>query len=268
MVGRSGPSPSLAARRGVLLAFGTAAISGLAIYLNSFGVKLVSDAAVYTTAKNGVAAIVLVVARPGPGRRTRGAGAGRPEPARPGRHRDHRRQHPVRPLLQRPGHRHRADGGLHPEDDVHLGRPDGRAAPRRAARAHPGRRPRHAPRRPGAHRAADRDGLGRGRDDDRGGHDPLVDRDRHRQATPHRHLAAAPRGVADGSRPGHPRRLPGRERQARRPRRRSAPRRGCGCSSPAACWPATSRPGSPPFAWLRPRPSPACSSWRRWSPAC
>lgn len=60
MVGRSGSSPSLAARRGVLLAFGTAAISGLAIYLNSFGVKLVSDAAVYTTAKNGVAAIVLV----------------------------------------------------------------------------------------------------------------------------------------------------------------------------------------------------------------
>ena len=60
MVGRSGRSSSLAARRGVLLAFGTAAISGLAIYLNSFGVKLVSDAAVYTTAKNGVAAIVLV----------------------------------------------------------------------------------------------------------------------------------------------------------------------------------------------------------------
>jgi drug/metabolite transporter (DMT)-like permease len=44
----------------VLLAFGTAAISGLSVYLNSFGVKLVSDAAVYTTAKNGVAAIVLV----------------------------------------------------------------------------------------------------------------------------------------------------------------------------------------------------------------
>jgi len=44
----------------VLLAFGTAAISGLAVYLNSFGVKLVSDAAVYTTAKNGVAAILLV----------------------------------------------------------------------------------------------------------------------------------------------------------------------------------------------------------------
>jgi drug/metabolite transporter (DMT)-like permease len=60
MRGRSGTAMSLAARRGVLLAFGTAAISGLSVYLNSFGVKLVSDAAVYTTAKNGVAAIVLV----------------------------------------------------------------------------------------------------------------------------------------------------------------------------------------------------------------
>jgi drug/metabolite transporter (DMT)-like permease len=60
MVGQSGTLRSLAVRRGVLLAFGTAAISGLSVYLNSFGVKLVSDAAVYTTAKNGVAAIVLV----------------------------------------------------------------------------------------------------------------------------------------------------------------------------------------------------------------
>lgn len=60
MLGRSGIPVSPAARQGVLLAFGTAAISGLSVYLNSFGVKLVSDAAVYTTAKNGVAAIVLV----------------------------------------------------------------------------------------------------------------------------------------------------------------------------------------------------------------
>ena len=49
-----------AARRGAVLALGTAAISGLAVYLNAFGVKLVPDAAVYTTAKNGVAAIILV----------------------------------------------------------------------------------------------------------------------------------------------------------------------------------------------------------------
>jgi drug/metabolite transporter (DMT)-like permease len=54
------PRPHLSTQRGALLALGTAAISGLAIYLNAFGVKLVSDAAVYTTAKNGVAAIILV----------------------------------------------------------------------------------------------------------------------------------------------------------------------------------------------------------------
>ena len=80
MNGRSGTSPSLAARRGVLLAFGTAAISGLAIYLNSFGVKLVSDAAVYTTAKNGVAAIILVAL-------ALGLGAGREARALNGRNR-------------------------------------------------------------------------------------------------------------------------------------------------------------------------------------
>jgi drug/metabolite transporter (DMT)-like permease len=46
--------------RGVVLALGTAAISGLSIFVNSYGVKLVPDAAVYTTAKNGVAALILV----------------------------------------------------------------------------------------------------------------------------------------------------------------------------------------------------------------
>ena len=56
----AGERPSLNARRGAVLAFATAAISGLSIYLNSFGVKLVPDAAVYTTAKNGVAAIILI----------------------------------------------------------------------------------------------------------------------------------------------------------------------------------------------------------------
>jgi drug/metabolite transporter (DMT)-like permease len=50
----------LTAERGVALALGTAAISGLSVYLNAFGVRLVPDAAVYTTAKNGVAAIILV----------------------------------------------------------------------------------------------------------------------------------------------------------------------------------------------------------------
>jgi drug/metabolite transporter (DMT)-like permease len=80
MFRRSGPPMSLAARRGVLLALGTAAISGLAIYLNAFGVKLVSDAAVYTTAKNGVAAIVLVAL-------ALGLGAGREVRALNGRNR-------------------------------------------------------------------------------------------------------------------------------------------------------------------------------------
>jgi drug/metabolite transporter (DMT)-like permease len=56
----NGSRPLRKAERGALLAIGTAAISGLAVYLNAFGVKLVPDAAVYTTAKNGVAAIILV----------------------------------------------------------------------------------------------------------------------------------------------------------------------------------------------------------------
>jgi drug/metabolite transporter (DMT)-like permease len=46
--------------RGIALAFGTAAISALSVYVNAFGVKLVSDATVYTTAKNVVAAVILV----------------------------------------------------------------------------------------------------------------------------------------------------------------------------------------------------------------
>jgi drug/metabolite transporter (DMT)-like permease len=56
----AGERPHLNVSRGVVLALGTAAISGFSVYFNSFGVKLVPDAAVYTTAKNGVAAIVLV----------------------------------------------------------------------------------------------------------------------------------------------------------------------------------------------------------------
>jgi len=56
----TGPRSLGSRQRGVLLALGTAAISGVAVYLNAFGLKLVPDAAVYTTAKNGVAAIILV----------------------------------------------------------------------------------------------------------------------------------------------------------------------------------------------------------------
>ncbi len=56
----AGLRPRSRTERGVILAFATAAISGLSIYLNSYGVKQVPDAAVYTTAKNGVAAVLLI----------------------------------------------------------------------------------------------------------------------------------------------------------------------------------------------------------------
>jgi drug/metabolite transporter (DMT)-like permease len=45
---------------GIGLALGAALISGLAIYLNAFAVKQVPDAAMYTTLKNGVAAVILI----------------------------------------------------------------------------------------------------------------------------------------------------------------------------------------------------------------
>lgn len=57
----------LAERRGVILALGTAAISGLAVYVNAFGVKLVPDPVVYTTLKNAAAALVLVALALGAG---------------------------------------------------------------------------------------------------------------------------------------------------------------------------------------------------------
>jgi drug/metabolite transporter (DMT)-like permease len=47
-------------RRGALLALVTAAVSGVAIYLNAFAVKQVPDPAVYTTLKNGIAALALL----------------------------------------------------------------------------------------------------------------------------------------------------------------------------------------------------------------
>lgn len=48
-------------RTGLLLAAATAGISGLAVFLNSYGVRAVGDAAAYTTAKNLVAALVLLL---------------------------------------------------------------------------------------------------------------------------------------------------------------------------------------------------------------
>jgi drug/metabolite transporter (DMT)-like permease len=55
---RAGPALSL--RWGIGLAAMTALISGVAVYLNANGVKQVPDPAVYTTLKNGVAAVVLL----------------------------------------------------------------------------------------------------------------------------------------------------------------------------------------------------------------
>jgi hypothetical protein len=47
-------------RKGIGLAFMAAAISGVAVFINGYGVRAVPDATVYTTAKNLVAAVVLV----------------------------------------------------------------------------------------------------------------------------------------------------------------------------------------------------------------
>jgi drug/metabolite transporter (DMT)-like permease len=45
---------------GIALAFGAAVVSGISVFINSYGVRAVPDATVYTTAKNLVAAAVLV----------------------------------------------------------------------------------------------------------------------------------------------------------------------------------------------------------------
>jgi len=47
-------------RTGLLLALATAGISGVAVFLNGYGVKAFGNASVYTTAKNVVAAFVLL----------------------------------------------------------------------------------------------------------------------------------------------------------------------------------------------------------------
>jgi drug/metabolite transporter (DMT)-like permease len=47
-------------RWGVILALATAFISGVSIYVNAFAVKQLPDPAVYTTLKNGVAALLLI----------------------------------------------------------------------------------------------------------------------------------------------------------------------------------------------------------------
>jgi len=57
----SATRPNATRRTGLLLALGTACISGVAIFLNSYGVKAFGDASTYTTAKNVVAARVLIL---------------------------------------------------------------------------------------------------------------------------------------------------------------------------------------------------------------
>ncbi|MBO0868133.1 MAG: DMT family transporter [Micromonosporaceae bacterium] len=52
---------SRAIRAGVPIAFGTAAISGVSVFVNGYGVRAVPDATVYTTSKNLIAAVVLAL---------------------------------------------------------------------------------------------------------------------------------------------------------------------------------------------------------------
>ena len=72
---------------GWALALVTAGISGVAIFLNSYGVRAVGDATVYTTAKNLVAAAVLLLAAGllGARRRSDRSGAGHPSGPQGGR---------------------------------------------------------------------------------------------------------------------------------------------------------------------------------------
>ncbi|TDO58754.1 putative membrane protein [Kribbella sp. VKM Ac-2571] len=51
--------------QGLALAFGTAVISGVSVFVNSYGVRVVHDATVYTTAKNLVAAVLLILVAAG-----------------------------------------------------------------------------------------------------------------------------------------------------------------------------------------------------------
>lgn len=54
------PRIPITTRWGVALAFGVALISGVSVFVNGYAVKQVPDAAVYTTLKNGVAALLLI----------------------------------------------------------------------------------------------------------------------------------------------------------------------------------------------------------------
>ena len=59
---RTLPLIPITLRWGVVLAFVVALISGISVFVNAFAVKQLPDAAVYTTLKNGVAALILIIA--------------------------------------------------------------------------------------------------------------------------------------------------------------------------------------------------------------
>ena len=125
---------------GIALAFATAVVSGVSIYVNGRAVRHFGDATVYTTAKNAGRRRAARSRSPWP-RARRGA----PSAAR--RARDarqwlallavgvDRRQRAVRPLLRGARPRRGDAGVVHPEDARRLGRAARRAAPPRALRA-------------------------------------------------------------------------------------------------------------------------------------
>jgi len=57
----SAPAIPMTLRWGVALAIAVALISGISVFVNGFAVKQLPDAAVYTTLKNGVAALILII---------------------------------------------------------------------------------------------------------------------------------------------------------------------------------------------------------------
>ena len=80
---RDGASPGTGRRRaGLLIAAMTAVVSGVAVFVNGYGVRAwseVADATTYTTLKNLVAAGVLVAAAAVAGRHRSGAGFAKPQ---------------------------------------------------------------------------------------------------------------------------------------------------------------------------------------------
>lgn len=71
----AGTTASRRGRGGLRLAAATAALSGVSVFVNSYGVHHVRDAAVYTTGKNAVAGAILLAAALMLGRRARGGAA-------------------------------------------------------------------------------------------------------------------------------------------------------------------------------------------------